>query len=30
MEGRVFRTVRVSPLAPDGRVIFWELQVRDD
>ena len=30
MEGRDFRTIRVSPLSPDGSVIFWELQVRDD
>lgn len=28
--GQVFRTIRVSPLAPAGEVIFWELQVRDD
>lgn len=26
--GEVFRTIRVSPLAPAGEVIFWELQVR--
>lgn len=30
MEGTEFRTIRVSPLAPAGEVIFWELQVRDD
>ncbi|PRX37913.1 hypothetical protein SAMN05216257_105118 [Meinhardsimonia xiamenensis] len=28
--GQVFRTIRVSPLAPAGEVIFWELQVRDE
>ncbi len=27
--GEVFRTIRVSPLAPAGEVIFWELQVRN-
>ena len=30
MEGTEFRTIRVSPLAPTGEVIFWEMQVRDD
>ena len=29
IDGVVFRTIRVSPLAPAGQVIFWELQVRD-
>lgn len=30
IDGRVFRTIRVSPLAPAGEVIFYEMQVRDD
>lgn len=30
IEGTEFRTIRVSPLAPAGEVIFWEMQVRDD
>lgn len=30
MEGTEFRTIRVSPLAPAGEAIFWEMQVRDD
>lgn len=30
IDGIEFRTIRVSPLAPAGEVIFWEMQVRDD
>ena len=30
IDGTVFRIVRVSPLAPDGNVIFIELPVRHD
>lgn len=28
--GEIFRTIGVSPLAPAGEVIFWEMQVRND
>jgi len=30
IDGTEYRIIRVSPLAPAGEVIFWELQVRDD
>jgi len=30
IDGTGWRTIRVSPLAPAGEVIFWEMQVRDD
>lgn len=30
IDGVTFRTIRVSPLAPAGDVIFWEMQVRND
>lgn len=30
IDGTEWRTIRVSPLAPAGEVIFWEMQVRDD
>ena len=30
IDGVEYRIVRVSPFAPAGAVIFWELQVRDD
>ena len=30
IDGVTFRTIGVSPLAPAGEVIFWEMQVRDD
>lgn len=30
IDGVTFRTISVSPLAPAGEVIFWEMQVRND
>jgi hypothetical protein len=30
IDGIEYRTIRVSPLAPAGDVIFWEMQVRND
>ncbi|WP_417429528.1 hypothetical protein [Kiloniella sp.] len=30
IDGDLFRIIRISPLAPAGEVIFWELQVRND
>ncbi|PHR03889.1 MAG: hypothetical protein COB29_12970 [Sulfitobacter sp.] len=30
IDGDIFRTIGVSPLAPAGEVIFWEMQVRND
>ncbi|SCM69696.1 hypothetical protein [Donghicola eburneus] len=30
IDGTEYRTIRVSPLAPAGEVIFWEMQVRDE
>lgn len=30
MEGTEYRIIRVSPFAPAGETIFYELQVRDD
>lgn len=30
VDGVEYRIVRVSPFAPAGEVIFWEIQTRDD
>jgi hypothetical protein len=30
VDGETYRIARVSPLAPDGDPIFYDLQVRDD
>mgnify|MGYP001299194652 CR=1 FL=1 len=30
IDGVEYRIVRVSPFAPAGEVIFWEVQTRDD